>query len=177
MPNGIPSHDTFRRVFLRLNLRKFQESFLLWMRSVAEMGTGEVVAVDGKAVRGARSPDGKEGLRLVSTWAAEQRLMLGQAATVERRYFISSLRADAKEALRAVRGHWQVENSLHWVLDVAFRENACWTRTGNAPENLATLRHIAVNLLKQERSCKPGVKSKWLKAGWDESYMLKVLNI
>lgn len=116
------------------------------------------------------------GLRSFIMVEAE-REVLGHAATVERRYFISSLAADAKEALRAVRGHWQVENSLHWVLDVAFREDACRTRTGHAPENLATLRHIAVNLLKQERSCKLGVKSKRLKAGWDESYMLKVLNI
>lgn len=76
-----------------------------------------------------------------------------------------------------MRGHWQVENSLHWVLDVAFHKDACRTRTAHAPENLATLRHIAVNLLKQERSCKLGIKSKRLKAGWDESYMLKVLNI
>jgi predicted transposase YbfD/YdcC len=97
-----------------------------------------------------------------------EREVVGQAATVERRYFISSLGADAKQALRAVRGHWEVENSLHWVLDVAFREDACRTRTGHAPENLATLRHIAVNLLKQERSCKLGIKSKRLKAGWDE---------
>jgi predicted transposase YbfD/YdcC len=116
------------------------------------------------------------GLRSFIMVEAE-REVIGQAATVERRYFISSLDADAKQALRAVRQHWQVENSLHWVLDVAFREDACRTRTGNAPENLATLRHMAVNLLKQERSCKLGVKSKRLKAGWDESYMLKVLNI
>lgn len=116
------------------------------------------------------------GLRSFIMVEAE-REVLGQAATVERRYFISSLPADARQALRAVRSHWQVENSLHWVLDVAFREDACRTRTGHAPENLATLRHMAVNLLKQERSCKLGVKSKRLKAGWDESYMLKVLNI
>ena len=308
-PNGIPSHDTFRRVFLRLNPRKLQEAFLGWVRSVAEVTAGEVVAIDGKQARGARTSDGKEGLRLVSAWACEQRLVLGQlktaeksneitaipvllellelkgcivtidamgcqsavaariikqgadyvlslkgnhrvlheevaeyfawaeqtgfkdleydycrtlekdhgrieerkcwvtedtewftekaewaglrsfimvegtrevlgqAASVERRYFISSLPADARQALRAVRGHWQVENSLHCVLDVAVREDACRTRTGHAPENLATLRHIAVNLLKQERSCKLGIKSKRLKAGWDESYMLKVLNI
>ena len=309
LPNGIPSHDTFRRVFLRLNPQKLQEAFLVWVRSVAEVTAGEVVAIDGKQARGARTADGKEGLRLVSAWACEQRLVLGQlkteeksneitaipvllellelkgcvvtvdamgcqtavaaqvisqeadyvlslkgnqgllheevaeyfawaertnfkdleydycatlekdhgriegrrcwvtqdtdwftekaawaglrsfimveaerevvgqAATVERRYFISSLGADAQQALRAVRSHWQVENSLHWVLDVAFREDACRTRTAHAPENLATLRHIAVNLLKQERSCKLGIKSKRLKAGWDESYMLKVLNI
>ncbi len=107
----------------------------------------------------------------------QQREVIGETASIERRYFISSLAASAKEVLRCVRGHWGIENSLHWVLDVAFREDACRTRTGNAPENLATLRHIAVNLLKQERSCKLGVKSKRLKAGWDESYMLKVLNI
>jgi predicted transposase YbfD/YdcC len=116
------------------------------------------------------------GLRCFIMVEAE-REVIGQAATVERRYFISSLTADAKQALRAVRCHWQVENSLHWVLAVAFREDACRTRTGNAAENLARLRHLAVNLLKQERSCKLGVKSKRLKAGWDESYMLKVLNI
>lgn len=309
LPNGIPSHDTFRRVFLLINPKKFQESFLVWVRELSRLTEGEIVAIDGKQARGARSEDGKEGLRMVSAWACEQRLVLGQlktgeksneitaiplllellelrgcivtidamgcqteiasriitqeadyvlslkgnqgqlheevaeyfawaeslnfkdveydycrtlekdhgrieerrcwvtedtdwftekaewaglrsfimveaerevlgqAVTVERRYFISSLPADAKQALRAVRGHWQVENSLHWVLDVAFREDACRTRTGHAPENLATLRHIAVNLLKQERSCKLGIKSKRLKAGWDEGYMLKVLNI
>ena len=309
LPNGIPSHDTFRRVLLRLNAQKLQEAFLVWVRGVTELTGGEVVAIDGKQARGARTPTGKEGLRMVSAWACEQRLVLGQlktgeksneitaipallellevkgcivtvdamgcqrevamqiiaqeadyvlslkgnqgllheevaeyfawaeridfkdveydycatlekdhgriegrkcwvtedidwfvekaewaglrsfimveaerevlgqAASVERRYFISSLPADAKQALRAVRCHWQVENSLHWVLDVAFREDGCRTRTGHAPENLATLRHMAVNLLKQERSCKLGIKSKRLKAGWDESYMLKVLNI
>ncbi len=309
LPNGIPSHDTFRRVFLLINPKKFQESFLRWVREVSRLNEGEIVAIDGKQARGARSSDGKEGLRMVSAWACEQRLVLGQlktreksneitaiplllellelrgcivtidamgcqrqiaekiitqeadyvlslkgnqgklheevteyfawaekinfkdleydycrtlekdhgrieerrcwvtedtdwftekaewtglrsfilleatrevvgqGATVERRYFISSLAADAKQALRAVRGHWQIENSLHWVLDVAFREDGCRTRTGHAPENLATLRHIAVNLLKQERSCKLGIKSKRLKASWDESYMLKVLNI
>jgi len=309
LPNGIPSHDTFRRVFLLINPKKFQESFLRWVRCVTRETASEIVSIDGKQARGARSADGKEGLRMVSAWACEQRLVLGQlktreksneitaiplllellqlkgcivtidamgcqkeiaakiisqeadyvlslkgnqgqlheeveeyfawaerinfkdleydscrtlekdhgrieerrcwitedtewftekaewaglrsfimvehkrevigaAASIERRYFISSLAASAKAALRCVRGHWGIENSLHWVLDVAFREDACRTRTGHAPENLATLRHIAVNLLKQERSCKLGVKSKRLKAGWDESYILKVLNI
>ena len=61
LPNGIPSHDTFRRVFLRLNPQKSQEASLVWVRSVARATGGEVVAIDGKAVRGARTPDGKEG--------------------------------------------------------------------------------------------------------------------
>jgi len=93
LPNGIPSHDTFRRVFLRINPQKFQDSFLLWMRSVAEVGAGEVVAVDGKAVRGARSPAGKEGLRMVSAWAAEQRLVLGQLKTAEKSNEITAIPA------------------------------------------------------------------------------------
>jgi len=71
LPNGIPSHDTFRRVFLLINPKKFQESFLEWIRSVTQLTDGEVIAIDGKAVRGARTPDGKEGLRMVSAWTAE----------------------------------------------------------------------------------------------------------
>src|SRR5215210_9012117 len=81
LPNGIPSHDTFRRVFLRLNPQKLREAFLVWVRSVAEVTAGEVVAIDGKQARGARTSDGKEGLRLVSAWACEQRLVLGQLKT------------------------------------------------------------------------------------------------
>ena len=106
-----------------------------------------------------------------------RREVIGQAASVERRYFISSLAADAKEALRCVRGHWAIENSLHWVLDVSFREDDCRIRAENATENMAILRHIVLNLLKQEKSCKRGIKTKRLKAGWDENYLLKVLQI
>jgi predicted transposase YbfD/YdcC len=106
-----------------------------------------------------------------------RREVIGQAATTERRYFISSLAADAKEALRCVRGHWAIENSLHWVLDVSFREDSCRIRAENATENMATLRHMVLDLLKQEQSCKRGLKTKRLKAGWDEGYLLKVLRI
>ena len=94
----------------------------------------------------------------------------------ESRYYISSLSGNAKQALRAVRGHWGVENRVHWVLDIAFREDECRIRKGNGAQNFAVLRHIALNLLKQEKTAKCGTKNKRLKAGWDESYLLKVLS-
>ncbi len=104
------------------------------------------------------------------------REVIGGEKTVERRYFISSLEANAAEALRAVRGHWAIENELHWCLDIGFREDACQIKETNAVENLATIRHIGLNLLKQETSCLRGIKTKCKKAGWSEDYLLKVLN-
>lgn len=311
LPNGIPSHDTFRRVLMLIKGEEMQRAFMNWVASVSELTNKEVVGIDGKQLKGSRkkAPKQTAGLRLVSAWAAKNRVVLGQqktdeksneitaipellrllslkgcivtidamgcqreiaaqikgqeadyvlslkgnqgtlhkdvadyfrwaeeinfkdieysfretiekdhgrieqrrcwatedvdwlvqkeawaglksivmvesvrevigqAASVERRYFISSLAADATEALRCVRGHWAIENSLHWVLDVSFREDECRIRAENATENMATLRHMVLNLLKQEQSCKRGIKTKRLKAGWDESYLLKVLQI
>ena len=103
------------------------------------------------------------------------REVMGGKKTVERRYFISSLEANAESALKAVRGHWAIENELHWCLDIGFREDDCRVREAKSAENLATLRHIGINLLKQEKSCKRGIEGKRKKAGWDESYLLKIL--
>jgi len=100
---------------------------------------------------------------------------VGDKRTKKSRYYISSLSGDAEQALEAVRGHWGIENKVHWVLDIAFREDDCRIRKGNGAQNFAILRHIALNLLKQEKTAKCGVKNKRLKAGWDESYLLKVL--
>lgn len=104
-----------------------------------------------------------------------EREVIGGKKTVERRYFISSLAANAEQSLRAVRGHWAIENELHWCLDIGFREDQSRVREARSAENLATLRHIGINLLKQEKSCKRGIEGKRKKAGWDESYLLKVL--
>ena len=314
LPSGIPSHDTFGRVFAALDPDEFERCFLAWVQSTVALTDGTVVAVDGKTAR--RSHDrgaGKEAIHMVSAWASANRLVLAQRAvdeksneitaipalldvlllkgcivtidamgcqreiaaqivdkgadyvlalkenqegiydetihlfadahatggedyimdaaetvdgghgrveirrywtisdpetlahldpdgqwaglraigmveaerrekgkgmvgkvTRERRYYLTSL-VEAKEFGRAVRAHWGIENGLHWVLDIAFREDESRARAGASATNLVVLRHIAVNLLKQERTAKVGIKNKRLKAAWDERYLLKVL--
>ena len=95
---------------------------------------------------------------------------------IERRCFISSLQAKAKRFSKAVWLHGGVENGLHWCLDVAFNEDACRIRKDYASENFAVIRHIALNLLKNEKMAKTGIKNKRLIAGWDHSYLTKLLD-
>jgi len=308
LPHGIPSHDTFGRVFRLLNPEEFERRFREWTQHLCDLLNGEVVAVDGKQLR--RSKDGTlgtDGIYMVNVWASENRASLAQAkvenhtneitaipkllrlleledciitidalgcqtdivevirvqnadyviaakgnqgtllediemtfeqstssaptayhrsvnkghgrieirecwaldapeviahindykawqglkslvkVTSERRllasgkveretrYFISSLPANAEQLLHAVRAHWQVENSLHWVLDLAFREDECRVRKDHAPENFAIIRQLALNLLKQEDSLNVGISAKRKRAGWDQDYLLKVL--
>lgn len=310
LPNGIPSHDTFGDVFARLNPEEFQRCFVDWVQAIAVVTRGQVVAIDGKALR--RSHDqgaGKGAIHMVNVWASANNLVLGQEkvaeksneitavpallrlldlegyivtidamgcqreiaqqivaqggdyvlavkenqpalyeevrdlfqgaqelgweavpfthhktlgknhgrverracwaigdpqalqyiqerpqwaglrsvamvkaerrmgdhTSVETRYFISSLPADAPRLLQTTRTHWGIENSVHWILDIAFREDESRIRKDNGPQNFALLRQIALNLLKQEGSVKHGIKAKRLNAGWDEAYLLKVL--
>lgn len=101
-----------------------------------------------------------------------------EKAETETRYFISSLDAhDPVHLGRAVRAHWGIENSLHWVLDVAFDEDRNRARKGHSAANLAVVRHLALNLIKQEKTTKVGVKTKRAKAGWDNQYLLKILGL
>ena len=100
---------------------------------------------------------------------------VGDTTSVETRYSLSSLAGNAAQLLDAVRSHWGVENGLHWCLDIAFREDESRIRKGAGDQNFAVLRHMALNLLKQEKAAKVGIKAKRLKAGWDEAYLLKVL--
>jgi|SaaInlV_200m_DNA_2_1039689.scaffolds.fasta_scaffold24173_1 predicted transposase YbfD/YdcC len=311
LPNGIPSHDTFTDVFAALDPEEFQVCFRNWIKGVAEITEGEIVAIDGKTLR--RSHDktsGKSAIHMVSAWANSNRLVLGQVKVddksneitaipqllkvldlkgstvtidamgcqtkiaemiidqeadyvlpvkknqprlhgdisaifaqletdnvidmpydthqtinkghgrieirtcwtiasahfqdhlrtftawkglntiamvrrerrladkieVETGYYIASIESDAAQVLDATRSHWGVENKLHWVLDIAFREDESRTRKGNGAQNFATLRHIALNLLSREKTAKCGIKNKRLKAGWDEAYLLKVLS-
>ena len=92
----------------------------------------------------------------------------------EKRYYISSSTGTAKELLQAVRGHWEVENKLHWVLDVVFREDDCRSRAGYSAENFSMLRQFALNLIRKEPS-KKAIRRKQNIAGWDESFLLEIL--
>ena len=310
LPNGIPSHDTFGKVFSQLDPEEFQRCFMEWTQGVADLAPGEVVAIDGKTARGSHDgPAGKRALHLVSAWASTNTLTLGQVQTEEKsneiaaiprllemlalegcivtidamgcqkeiaqgilergadyvlavkqnqgrlyedlkdlfeeaeatgfegvpydyattlnknhgrqekrecwtisdpdcldylstgqewpglrsvvkvvgrreaetgitaqpRYFISSLDAAAEKLLATVRAHWSIENSLHWSLDLTFREDQCRVRKDHGPQNMATFRNISHNLLKRETSLKVGIQGKRLQAGWREDYLLKVL--
>lgn len=308
LPNGIPSHDTFGRVFSLLNPEEFQNCFQQWIKTVASVTSGEIVAIDGKTLR--RSHDranNKSAIHMVNAWASQNRVCIGQVKTDEKsneitaipkllemlelsgcivtidamgcqkhiagkieekgadyvlalkanhenlheevvsyfgeasqhdikdydidtcetvdgdhgrvetrrcyvcskidwltekngwegltsivkvesercekdvtssesRYYITSLKSSPEQILHAIRSHWGVENSLHWVLDVAFREDDCRIRKGYAAENLAIARTISINLLKREKTLKRGVKTRRLKSGWDNNYLLKVLS-
>ena len=106
----------------------------------------------------------------------ERERHVGDDISIETSYYISSIENDAKRFSHAVRSHWGIENSLHWVLDVSFREDESRIRKDNGPQNFAVLRHMALNLLKRETSLKKSIKSKQLRAGWDNHYLAKVLN-
>lgn len=305
LPHGIPSHDTFNRVFTHLDPDQFRSSFMSWIQALVTFTHGEVVAIDGKTVR--RSHTNSNGaIHMISAWATANSLVLGQQkvsgksneitaipkllkllalkgclitidamgcqteiaetivesgadyllavkgnqrylhqdikklftaspnetddyhqtresnrgrqevrecwiitdserlsrirnhqawknlaqvalvhctrtvkqrTTTEKRYYISSADSTAARTLTATRSHWGIENSLHWVLDVTFREDESRIRSGYAAENFAVLRHIALNLLKQETTTKRSLKGKQLKSALSEKYLEKVLGI
>jgi predicted transposase YbfD/YdcC len=101
--------------------------------------------------------------------------IIGEKTSTETRYFISSLSLNAKRFGAAVRGHWAVENNLHWCLDVQMNEDQCRKRVKNAAQNFALLRRIALNLLKAEKTKKGSMKGRSKLTGWDHDYLLKVL--
>lgn len=115
------------------------------------------------------------GLRSVVMIEATREI--GPNVSTERRYYISSLPAHATRVAHAVRAHWGIENSLHWVLDMAFGEDQCRVRVENAAQNFAILRRMALNLLKRDTTTKAGLKNRRLKAGASDPYRQKILGL
>ena len=117
------------------------------------------------------------GLRSLGRIESKRTTASGTSSQV--RYFITSLPAQTPKHVRqfgrSVRRHWGIENRLHWVLDIAFREDACRLRKENAAQNLAALRHIALNLLRQDKHSQVGIKNRRLKAAWDCDYLQSLL--
>jgi predicted transposase YbfD/YdcC len=120
-----------------------------------------------------RTKDHWHGLQTVGMVEAER--SLNGETTTDRRYYILSLPNNARTFGTSIRAHWGIENAVHWVLDVAFREDMSRIRMDHGPENFALIRHIALNLLRQETSFKGSIKTKRLKAGWNNAYLMKVL--
>jgi predicted transposase YbfD/YdcC len=114
-----------------------------------------------------------KGLQTIGMVESERHI--GAKVTRETRFYISSLDRDAKRFGRAVRGHWGIENSLHWSLDVTFNEDGCRIRQGQAAENFSVLRHLALNLLQQDKTTRLGIKAKRFKAALDPQYLAKLL--
>ena len=119
-----------------------------------------------------------------SDWAAVEMLVMVESlrdingvTSKERRYYLSSLRTDATHMGTVVRGHWSIENSLHWSLDVAYGEDQSRMREGHSAENFSILRRITLNLIRQDKTVKAGVKARRLKAGWDDNYRQKLLGM
>jgi predicted transposase YbfD/YdcC len=117
--------------------------------------------------------EGWKGLRTVCM--VEYERFDGEETATQRRYYVSSLDPDAETLLEATRRHWHIENKMHWVLDVAFREDQSRIRAGHAAQNMAAVQRLALSLLNQEDSLAVGVKNKRLRAGWDHDYLRKVL--
>lgn len=139
--------------------------------------TRRAVALEATALLG--------GLRGLAAWPGVQSVVMveaqrepagGGTSRLERRYFLSSLAPDAARLLRVARGHWAIENKLHWMLDVHFDEDHCRVRKDHAPLNLATVRRVALSLAKRDPHSKTSVRLRLKRAGWDDAYLFHLLN-
>lgn len=171
-------HEDIVHLFKHSQDENFTESGFDQCRTV-DKGHGRIEIRECSVIS---HPDWLEYIRNRQQWKAlacvvrisAQRLGNGKPKG-ESRYYICSRSASASELLAATRAHWGVENNVHWILDVVFNEDGSRVRTGNAQQNLATIRRIAINMLNMERSRKDSLKGKRQQAGWDELYLEKVV--
>jgi predicted transposase YbfD/YdcC len=158
LPNGIPSHDTFNRVFARLDTEQLEKCFSDWVKSINSLLPGEQIAIDGKTLRHSYDHNKEQkAIVMVSAWARDSGLVLAQRKVSKKSNEITAV----PELLK--------------VLDVEFNEDNSRIRKDNAPENLAVIRHIALNLLRQNKKFKGSIKSKRNRAGWDNNYLREIL--
>ena len=151
-PTSLAAYETTEKDHGRIEIRRYwQTDRIAWFEDCAKW----------------------EGLATVGMVESERQIP-GKEVTLERRYFLSSLSVDVERFAGAVRGHWSVENNLHWSLDVQFGEDQSRARTGYADQNMAALRRWALNLLKREPK-KSSIKGKQKIAGWNDAYLLSVL--
>ena len=115
------------------------------------------------------------GLSMIAM-VERERTLSGASPRIEHRYYIGSIRRDAARLAHAVRSHWGIENQVHWQLDVSFGEDQSRMRKGHSAENFSVVRHIALNILRQDQTTRLGLKNRRLKAGWDERYLANILN-
>jgi predicted transposase YbfD/YdcC len=113
---------------------------------------------------------------LKSIGMVESERNVNGVVSIQQRYYILSVESDVRRFSQSVRSHWSIENQLHWILDVGFDEDVSQCCRGFTAENLAVIRHVGINLLSRDKKTKVGVKTKRLKAGWDDNYLKHILN-
>ncbi|GHV35808.1 hypothetical protein AGMMS4952_27960 [Spirochaetia bacterium] len=133
-----------------------------------------IIPVHQSGIIGAR-PIFWEWKTIRSIGMVEETRQEGEKITIGRRYFVSSLEADAEQFAQTVRSHWGIENSLHYVLDVAFGEDSCRIRTDKGPENMAFIRKIALTLARSDKESKSSMVGRLKEMGWDNDYLEQML--
>ena len=178
LENGIPSHDTFNRVFAALDPLRFRECFLKWTKGLRKAAGGDVIALDGKSLR--RAANGKSMPHMVSAWSVRNGLVLGQTKVSEKANEITAIpelldSLNIKGCVVTIDAMGCQKKIAKQIVDKQGDEDYSRARVLNAAENLAVLRHIVLNMLKQETTKKRGIKGKQRNAAWNRSYLMKVL--